>query len=102
MFEVCVLQTVAATIIMHGTYIFNMIAVAASHYCVILTYMSGLTDFGVWHCFLCKIFGFDDSMETREFILGQTAYTFKYSSCHASIKPPCVLDLDFALYFLHC
>ena len=37
-----------------------MIAAAASQNCVALTYMSRLTDFGVWHCFYDKLFSFEE------------------------------------------
>ena len=50
--------------------------------------MSWLTDFAVWHCLEGKIFSFDDTFESREFILGQKAYTFKCSSCNGSIQLP--------------
>ena len=43
----------------------------ALHNCVILTYMSRLTDFGVCHCFKEESFVLMDSFETREIILGQ-------------------------------
>ena len=49
--------------------------------------MSRFNDFAVSHCFDGKIFSFDDTFETREFILGQIAYTFKCSSCNASMPP---------------
>ena len=65
-----------------------MIATAASHNCVTLIYVSWLTDFAVWHCCEGKTVSFHDTFETREFILGQIAYTFKCSSCNASMQPP--------------
>ena len=52
-----------------------MIVAAASHNCVTLTYMSGLTDFGVCHCFKAYFLILMDTFETREFILGQISYT---------------------------
>ena len=36
-----------------------------------------------------------DIFETGEFILGQIAYTFKYSGCDAAIQPPV------SLIFIH-
>ena len=50
--------------------------------------MSTLSDFGVYHCVQVNIFSFDHTFETREFILGQIAYTLKCSSRDASMQPP--------------
>ena len=42
-----------------------------------------------------KVLVLMDTTETREFILGQTSYTFKYSSYNASMQPPV------SLIFIH-
>ena len=73
-----------------------MIAVAASHEFVFLTYMSWLTDFGVCHCFQGIFFLvlMDITFKAREYILGQMAYTFKCSSCNACMQPPVFLTFS--------
>ena len=69
-----------------------MIAEDASHKFVTLSYM--LTDFGVCHCFKAIVLVLMDIFETRDFILCETAYTFRCSSCNASMQPPMPLSFS--------
>ena len=57
-----------------------MIASAALHNCMALTYMSLLTDFVFATVFQANFLVLMDTFETGEFILGQIAYTFKGSN----------------------
>ena len=50
-----------------------IIAAAALHDCVTLTYMSRLTDFGVCHCFKAFVLVLMGTFDSRELILGQIA-----------------------------
>ena len=85
---VCISQTIAATIIILGTHMHLYDLQQLHHKYVTLTYMSWLTDFGVCHCFEGIFLVLMDNFETREFILGQIAYTLKFSSCNASMQLP--------------
>ena len=47
-----------------------MVAAAASHNYMTVTYMSQLKDFGVCYCYNAKCLVLMDTFETGEFILG--------------------------------
>ena len=53
-----------------------------------LDLMSGLITLMFDTVFKAKYLVLKDTFETREFILGQVAYTFKCSSSNASMQPP--------------
>ena len=60
-----------------------------------LDLMSGLITLMFDIVFKAKYLVLMDTFETREFILGQLAYTFKCSSSNASMQPP------MSLIFIH-
>ena len=78
-----------------------MIAAAASHNCMTLTYMSWLTDL-LTTVFKAKFLVLMDNFETTVFILSQIAYTLKCSNCTASLQPPVSLTHSHGPVILPC
>ena len=66
-----------------------------------------VTGFGVATVLKSKFLVLMDAFESREFILGQIAYTFKCSSCNVFMQSSVSLTflhgpVIFALYFHYC